>query len=202
MSQEEGVVKYSLEFKKTEPISSTCKDKIEVIREDMYALNLIGAYDDGIGFGNISLKIDNSDKFVITGTQTGHLKHLHVENYSLVEKVDFDTFTTYASGACQPSSEAITHACIYALDAKIKAIIHVHNEKLWRYMLEHDYISTSDVEYGSLEMTKDIQQIYSSLDALENCSFVMKGHFEGVFVFAEDIEGAKKLLYQIMAKML
>lgn len=199
MSQEEGVVKYSLEFKKTEPISSTCKDKIESIREDMYALNLIGAYDDGIGFGNISLKMDNSDKFVITGTQTGHLERLHVEDYSMVERVDFDTFTTYASGACRPSSEAITHACIYALDKKVKAIIHVHNEKLWKYMLEHDYVSTSDVEYGSLEMTKDIQQIYSSLDALENCSFVMRGHFEGVFVFAKSLQEAQKHLMKIMA---
>lgn len=202
MSQEEGVVKYTLEYEKTEPISSTCKDKIEAIREDLYALRLIGAYDDGIGFGNISLRVVNFDKFVITGTQTGHLARLHVEDYSLVEKVDFDTFTTYASGACKPSSEAITHACIYNLDARIKAIIHVHNEKLWRYMLKNDYISTNDVEYGSLEMTKDIQKIYSSLDVLKYNSFVMKGHFEGVFVFAENLDNAKKRLYKIMAKML
>lgn len=202
MSQEEGVVKYSLKFKKTKPVSLTCKEKIETVREDLYALNLIGAYEDGIGFGNISLKEDNSDKFVITGTQTGHLACLHVEDYSLVEKVDFDTFTTYASGMSEPSSEAITHACIYALNKKIKAIIHVHNEKLWRYMLDNDYVSTSDVEYGSLEMVKDIQKIYKSHDVLKDNAFVMKGHFEGVFVFAENINAAKKDLYQIMSKML
>ena len=197
MSQEEGVVKYSLEFKKTEPISSTCKDKIEAIREELYALNLIGAYEDGIGFGNISLK--NQDSFVITGTQTGHLKSLHVEDYSLVERVDFDTFTTYASGACKPSSEAITHACIYELDSKIQAVIHVHSEKLWRYMLENDFVSTSDVEYGSLEMVKDIQNIYANLEVSENRAFVMKGHFEGVFVFDKTLELAKKHLFEILA---
>ena len=198
----EGVVKYSLEFRQTEPIDSTCKDKIETIREDLYALNLIGAYEDGIGFGNISLKEENSKRFFITGTQTGHLESLHVEDYSLVEKVDFDTFTTYASGACKPSSEAITHACIYALDENINAVIHVHNEKLWRYMLQNDFVSTSDVEYGSLEMVKDIKKIYKELDALQNRAFVMSGHFEGVFVFGQTLKEAKTVLYHIMSEVL
>jgi ribulose-5-phosphate 4-epimerase/fuculose-1-phosphate aldolase len=199
MSEQEGVVKYSLEFKKTKPICSTCIEQIESVREDLYTLHLIGAYEDGLGFGNISLKKENSQSFVITGTQTGHKEHLHKEDYSLVERVDFDIFTTYASGAREPSSEAITHACIYNLDSKIKAIIHVHNEKLWRYMLQNDFISTSDVEYGSLEMVKDIQNIYKDLDALQNSTFVMKGHFEGVFVFGKSLQEAQKQLMQIMS---
>ena len=199
MSQEEGVVKYSLEYKKTKPIDSTCKDKIENIRDDLYALNFIGAYEDGIGFGNISLKENSSDRFYITGTQTGHKTHLHVEDYSLVEKVDFKSFTTYASGASKPSSEAITHACIYELDKEVKAIIHVHDEKLWRYMLENDYVSTSDVKYGSLDMVEDIKEIYQDLDVLKNSAFVMKGHFEGVFVFGKTLELAKEHLLEILA---
>ena len=197
MSQEEGVVKYSLEFKKTEPVDSTCRDEIESAREELYELNLIGAHEDGIGFGNISLK--KQDGFIITGTQTGHKKSLHVEDYSLVEKVDFESFTTFASGACKPSSEAITHACIYELDKSIGAVIHIHDEKLWRYMLENDFVSTSDVEYGSLEMIKDIKEIYKELNASENSAFVMRGHFEGDFVFDKTLELAKKHLFKILA---
>jgi ribulose-5-phosphate 4-epimerase/fuculose-1-phosphate aldolase len=202
MSQKEGVVKYSLEFRKTKPISSTCKDKIEAIREDLYALNLIGAYADGIGFGNISLKEKNSQSFVITGTQTGHLESLHVEDYSLVEKVNFRTFTTYASGACKPSSEALSHACIYGLDESIGAVIHIHNEKLWRHMLDGDFVCTSDVEYGSLEMVKDIRDIYAKIDILKHNSFVMKGHFEGIFVFGKTLQEAKKELYSLVRMIL
>jgi len=197
MNEKDGVVKYTLEFKQTKSIEFTCKDKIESIREELYALNLIGAYDDGIGFGNISLK--NQDGFVITGTQTGHKIHLNIEDYSLVEKVNFETFTTYASGQCKPSSEAITHACIYELDESIGAVIHIHDEKLWRYMLENDFINTSDVEYGSLDMIKDIKEIYKELDMLENNAFAMKGHFEGVFVFDKTLQKAKEHLFEILA---
>ncbi len=202
MSQVEGVVKYSLEFKQTKAKESTCKDQIESVREDLYALGLIGAYEDGIGFGNISLKEENSQRFFITGTQTGHLANLKIEDYSLVEKVDFDSFTTYASGACRPSSEAITHACIYELDKSINAVIHVHNEKLWRYMLENNFLSTSDVEYGSLEMVEDIKKIYKDLDVLKNMIFVMKGHFEGIFIFGKNMQEAKTRLYQVLARLL
>ena len=202
MSQKEGVVKYSLDFEETSSLPFICVEEIEEIRVDLFALGLIGAYKNGIGFGNISQKEVGSSDFFITGTQTGHLAELEAKDYSLVERVDFDTFTTYASGASKPSSEAMTHACIYKLDKNINAIIHVHNEKLWRYMLKNDFVSTSDVEYGSLAMTKDIQKIYCSLDALENRAFVMKGHFEGVFVFGKNLEEAKRKLYQVMAKVL
>ncbi len=202
MKEIEGVVKYSLEFTQTEALEFEKIQEIEETRVDLYALNLIGAYEDGIGFGNISQKEENSSKFFITATQTGHLKDLKSEDYSLVEKVDFESFTTYASGASKPSSEALTHGCIYELDKDINAIIHVHNEKLWRYMLENGYVSTSDVEYGSLEMVQDIQKIYSTLTPLDNRAFVMKGHFEGVFTFGKTMQEAKEELYKILAKVI
>jgi len=198
----EGAVKYSLDFKEIDACPFICIEEIEEIRKDLYALGLIGAYSDGIGFGNISQKEQGSRDFFITGTQTGHLANLKAEDYALVEEVDFESFTTYASGACKPSSEAVTHACIYELDENINAVIHVHNEKLWRYMLEEDYVSTGNVEYGSLEMVKDIQSIYQDIDVLENRAFVMKGHFEGVFVFGKSIKEAIITLYQILAKII
>lgn len=202
MSQEEGVVKYTLDFTKTDPFPFICIEEIEEVRKDLYALGLIGAYEDGIGFGNISQKDPGSPDFFITGTQTGHLSDLSENDYALVEEVDFETFTTFASGASEPSSEAITHACIYDLDDEINAIIHVHNEKLWNFMLEGNYIVTSEVEYGSLEMVKDIQNIYKDINAIENGAFVMKGHYEGVFVFAHTIEEAKRNLYLILKNIL
>ncbi len=175
MSQEEGVVKYSLEFEKTSACPFICVEEIEEIREDLYALGLIGAYSDGIGFGNISQREGGSRDFFITGTQTGQLASLVAKDYFWVEKVDFETFTTYASGASEPSSEAITHACIYELDSKINAIIQVHNERLWRYILQNDFVSTGDVEYGSLEMVEDIKKIYEKQNALKKLCFCYEG---------------------------
>jgi ribulose-5-phosphate 4-epimerase/fuculose-1-phosphate aldolase len=103
---------------------------------------LIGAYEESaIGYGNISQEFDGSDfEFIITGTQTGELAHLEPKYYSKITKIDFKKFTTYATGVTKPSSEAITHATIYKISPKIKAVIHIHNEKLWRYMLANEYL--------------------------------------------------------------
>lgn len=199
---DEGVVKYSLDFIKTDEVAVKECEKIEKIRERLFALGMIGAYDDGIGFGNISLKYKNKKSFVITATQTGEYPKLTPKYYSLVKKVDFKSFTTTAIGVSKPSSEAITHACIYDLDKRINAVIHVHNEKLWRFMLENDYLSTNDTPYGTPEMVEDVKDIYKNIDPLLNNAFVMKGHFEGVVTFGKSLKHAEKTLYRIIQELL
>lgn len=201
---DEGVVKYSLEFKKSESIETKWVQEIESVRKDLFSLGVIGAYkESGIGYGNISQKFENSDfEFAITGTQTGDMESLEPKHYSIVTKIDFDKFTTYASGATKPSSEAITHGAIYQISPKIKAVIHIHCEKLWDFMLKNSYLSTNDVPYGSFEMVKDIKNIYKNIDALKTPLFVMKGHFEGVFLFGESLGEAKKTLFKLLNTLL
>ncbi|MCP4971531.1 MAG: class II aldolase/adducin family protein [Arcobacter sp.] len=202
MNDEEGVIKYSLKYKNTGEISLKECNKIESVRSRLFALGLIGAYSNGIGYGNISLKTKTKSSFVITATQTGELEKLSSKCYSLVEKVDFKKFKTYAKGPSKPSSEAITHACIYSLNKDIKAVIHVHNEKIWDYMLKNNYLSTNDTPYGTLEMVEDIKNIYKNIDPFLHNAFVMKGHFEGVVTFGETLKDAEKTLYQIIQKMI
>ena len=199
---DDGVVKYSLEFKQTKPLAKKECKKIEKIRERLYALGMIGAYSNGIGYGNISLRYKNSNQFLITATQTGELAHLKPKYYSLVKDVNFNTFATSAMGASKPSSESITHAAIYALDKDINAVVHVHNEKLWNFMLENDYLSTNDTPYGTIEMVEDVREMYKNIDPLSNNAFVMKGHFEGIVTFGKDLKEAKKRLYEIIHKAL
>ncbi len=202
MLVDDGVVKYSLEFEQTNEIAiKECK-KIEKTRKRLYALGLIGAYKNGIGYGNISLRYNNTNEFVITATQTGELKSLKPKHYSLVNHVNFDTFKTYAKGMSKPSSESITHAAIYELDSNINAVIHVHNEKLWDYMLANNYLSTNDTPYGTPEMVEDINDMYKNIDPSLNNAFVMKGHFEGVVTFGKNLKEAEKTLYEIVESLL
>jgi len=199
---DDGVVKYSLEFEQTqELLIKQCK-KIEKIRQRLYALGLIGAYKNGIGYGNISLRHEQSKEFLITATQTGELKKLKPKHYSQVTNVNFETFKTYAKGCSKPSSESITHAAIYALDKNINAVVHVHNEKLWNFMLENNYLSTNDTPYGTPEMVEDINDMYKNIDPLLNNAFVMKGHFEGVVTFGKTLKEAEKTLYEIIEELL
>ncbi|WP_072681814.1 class II aldolase/adducin family protein [Arcobacter sp. LA11] len=199
---DEGVVKYSLKYNQTDDIAiKECK-KIENVRARLFSLGLIGAYSNGIGFGNISVRYKKKNSFVITSTQTGELPKLTPSYYSFVKKVDFKKFRTYAMGPSRPSSEAITHACIYNLDPDIKAVIHIHNEKIWDYMLKNNYLSTNDTPYGTPEMVEDVKNIYKNIDPFLNNAFVMKGHFEGIVTFGKSLKDAEKTLYEIIKKLL
>jgi ribulose-5-phosphate 4-epimerase/fuculose-1-phosphate aldolase len=199
---DDGVVKYNLEYTQTEEIAVKECSRIEKVRARLYSLGLIGAYANGIGFGNVSLRYKKKDAFVITGTQTGELPKLSAKYYSYIIKVDFKSFKTIAMGPSKPSSEAITHACIYALDKNIKAVIHIHNKRIWDYMLENDYLSTEDTPYGTPEMVKDIKKMYKNIDPFLNNVFVMKGHEEGIVAFGETLAHAEKSLYKILKNVL
>ncbi len=202
MVEKEGVVKYSLDFTSKEISFEKEYQVLEECRERLYVLGLIGAYNDGIGYGNISTRINDTDAFLITATQTGHLSNLSPTAYSLVEKIDFKSFKTIASGMSRPSSECITHGAIYSLDKEINAVVHIHNEKLWNFMLENDLLSTKNTPYGTPEMVEDVINIYKDIDVLSNNVFVMKGHFEGIVSFGKDIAQAEKAVYEIIKKFL
>lgn len=199
---DDGVVKYNLDFTLKDVDIKNEYEKIEEVRTRLYALGLIGAYENGIGYGNISLRYKESDKFVITATQTGHLSSLNVNEYSLVDGIDFKSFKTTASGQSKPSSECITHAAIYGLDDSINAVIHIHNERLWNFMLQNSFLSTNDTPYGTPKMVEDVIYIYKDINVLSNNIFVMKGHFEGIVTFGKSLKDAEKTLYEIIKKLL
>jgi ribulose-5-phosphate 4-epimerase/fuculose-1-phosphate aldolase len=197
----DGVIKYSLEFIESEPIDFELCREIESVREILYDMNLIGVYSDGIGFGNISQIADSETRqFVITGTQTGDKARLEAKDYSLVTNIDIDTFKTIATGGTKPSSESVTHACIYELDSNIGAVIHIHSEPLWNFMLKGEYLATSDVEYGTIEMVRDVQKLYSKIDPLTNPLFVMKGHFEGIVAFGRTLKDAHSVINKLVGE--
>jgi len=196
----DGIIKYDFHFTQSEPLSVEKFSEIESVRERLYTLNLIGVTKEGIGFGNISRRIDDNS-FVITGTQTGHLAKLSGEHYSLVEEYNDKEFYLKSSGSIKPSSEALTHGTIYNLSSNIGAVIHIHSKEIWNFMLTHDYLKTKDVEYGSVEMIDEVNRIFSTIKPLSNPKFVMAGHEEGVMAFGEDLVGAEMALMRILEEM-
>jgi hypothetical protein len=65
----EGVVKFNCHWSQSGPIISD--EQYEIInywREILYNMDLIGAYENGVGFGNISMRIKGGNQFVITGS--------------------------------------------------------------------------------------------------------------------------------------
>lgn len=193
----EGVVKYDFTYNRSRALRRGLITPIESCRARLYAMGLIGAYENGIGYGNISQRVE-AESFVITGTQTGDLPRLTPKHYALVESCDDRNFCLHASGAAKPSSEALTHGTVYNLSDEINAVIHIHSMPLWKFMLEGDYLCTADVEYGTIEMIEEVIRIYSPIDPLSNPIFAMAGHEEGILCFGRDMDEAERVLYGVI----
>ena len=192
----DGIIKYSIEHQTaTSPLFSGY-EQLEALRTRLFTLGLIGEKD-GIGYGNLSIRHEGSKSFFITATQTGRKQTLSREYYTYISNYNFSTFNVISQGTYKPSSEALSHAMIYAIDDRITAVIHIHSLALWKFMKRKNYFFTT-AEYGTAEMVEEIAGLYTNLDPMLNNAFVMKGHEEGIITFGRSVEEAELALYSIM----
>ena len=191
----DGVIKYSIEHQTAETSLFSGYEQLEALRTRLFTLGLIGEKD-GIGYGNLSMRHEGSRSFFITATQTGRKHTLSREYYTYISDYDFSTFKVISQGTHKPSSEALSHAMIYAIDDRIRAVIHIHSLALWKFMKSKNDLATT-AEYGTAEMVEEIAGLYTNLDPMMNNAFVMKGHEEGIITFGRSVEEAELALYTI-----
>ena len=196
----DGVIKYSIEHQTAETPLFSCYEQLEALRTRLFTLGLIGEKD-GIGYGNLSMRYESSKSFFITATQTGRNLMLSREYYTYISDYDFSTFKIISQGTHKPSSEALSHAMIYAIDDRITTVIHIHSLALWKFMKTNNDLATT-AEYGTAEMVEEIAGLYTNLDPMRNNAFVMKGHEEGIITFGKSVEEAELALYTIMQSYL
>ena len=85
---DEGYIKYRCFWHKVPAIAQAQIVELNQWRTKLYQLGLIGEYDNGIGFGNISIRLTHSSQLIISGTQTGGIANLTAQHYTKV--TDFD----------------------------------------------------------------------------------------------------------------
>ncbi len=192
----DGVIKYGIEHQTADTPLFSGYEQLESLRTRLYALGLIGEKD-GIGYGNLSMRYEGSKSFFITATQTGRNMMLSREYYTYISDYNFSTFKIISQGTHNPSSEALSHAMIYAIDDRITTVIHIHSFALWNFMKNKNTLSTT-AEYGTAEMVEEIAGLYTNLDPMMNNAFVMKGHEEGIITFGRSVEEAELVLYNIL----
>jgi hypothetical protein len=130
---DEGYIKYESHWTPGPATHKTAVRDLERWRRPLYEAKLIGEYKEHrIGYGNISVRRGSAGLFLISGTQTGHLPVTDERHYSLVTDCDIRANIVRCSGPIQASSEAMTHASIYALGDAIGAVVHAHSAELWR----------------------------------------------------------------------
>lgn len=192
----EGYIKFNCEWNQTDiQISPLLFQKLEEARTKLYQLELIGMYPDGIGYGNISTRIDSST-FLITGSATGQFEQLKPENYALVTGYNFAENSVYCTGQTKASAESLTHAAVYEVLPDVKAVVHVHCLWLWEKLLNNYPSTPTEVEYGTPEMAKAIQQQLTRMNLNEKL-IVMGGHREGILTFGGTLEEATSEILKI-----
>lgn len=192
---DEGYIKFNCRWSRTESLPSERFAPLNLWRQKLHQAGFIGVYPDGIGFGNISLR-DEGTRFLITGTQTGHLPVLTGKHYTLVTAVDIPKNEVVCEGPIQASSESMTHAVIYALNKEIRAVMHIHHPELWNKLKDKIPTTRADVPYGTPEMADEIRRLYRESDLQNQKILVMAGHEEGIIAFGKTLQEAGDILFR------
>lgn len=204
MSEQEGVIKYQLNHDNAPLAASISLAEINAWRSILYKLNLIGQDDHrygGLGFGNISQRVSTSPSlFVISGTQTGHLEQLTRHDYCLVTAAIPEQNSITSTGECRPSSEALTHASVYAQDDTVQSVIHVHSPVIWHktHALQLAY-TTADIAYGTPAMAEAVAELINAQQWQHAAVFSMLGHEDGIVAFGTSLSQTAQMLINLLA---
>jgi len=192
---QEGYIKFNCNWIKAGPVSQDYARKMNVWRDKLYALGLIGVYENGIGFGNISMRHEGNT-FVITGSATGGLKQLNENHFTLVTSYDLEQNSLECKGPIKASSESLTHAAIYESTREVQVVIHVHNMEMWKKLINKVPTSRADAEYGTPEMAGEIKRLFRESNVKEEKILVMGGHEEGIITFGDNLDEAGEKLME------
>jgi len=166
-------------------------------RNVLWGKTLIGCYPDGIGYGNISVRLPESDQFYISGTSTGGIPILNQSHYSLVERYDPERNALWCRGMIKASAESMSHAAVYLANPDADAVVHIHHRKLWEKYLGKLPTTDLKVEYGTPGMAREIERIVALPETLHKKNIVMGGHEEGIIAFGKTIKEAAMVVLKL-----
>jgi len=189
---EEGVIKFNCTWIKEAPLNMELIKELNIWRDKLYNLKLLGVTKEGIGYGNISCRY--KDHFIISGSGTGKLKHLTNEHYTTVINYSVEENTLTAVGPVIASSESLTHAMIYKNQSTVNAVFHVHHFALWKKLLNKIPTTRANVTYGTPAMANEIVRLFKETNLASEKIFVMAGHQEGIVSFGKDVNEAGNIL--------
>lgn len=163
----------------------------------MYNKGLIGIDGQGIGYGNISQRL-NEGEFIITGSATGAIETLTNQHYTVVTKSDVCRNVVFAKGPIIASSESMTHAVLYSCDPEINSVVHVHNRQLWEQLIDVVPTTSSLIEYGTPQMAAEMQRLFETSELPYCRILVMGGHKDGIVAFGKTSEEACSVIFKYL----
>jgi hypothetical protein len=197
----DGFVKFNCHWTQSGPVISD--EQYEIIntwREILYNMDLIGAYENGVCFGNISMRIRGGHQFIITGSATGEIPELEPGHYVKVSSYNIDDNAVQCTGPLKASSESLTHAAIYLADPGVNAVVHVHSLDLWNELIYKVPTTNPGMDYGTAGLANDILRIFRDPEVYEKRIIVMAGDRAGILTFGNDMDEAVNVLMEYLKK--
>lgn len=190
----EGIIQYKLSWDFSSLAVTRDLRRLIQWRNRLHRLQLIGVTPEGIGFGNISVRPGRDRRFLITGSQTGHLLRLNARHCTWVTEYDYFKNRVVCRGPVKASSESLTHGAIYSRAAWVRAVIHVHHDRLWRQLFRQLPTTPGNARYGTPAMAKAVQKLLSRFEPSKTGIIIMGGHTGGILAFGSTLESAGEML--------
>ncbi|HEY3383055.1 MAG TPA: class II aldolase/adducin family protein [Vicinamibacterales bacterium] len=181
--EQEGVVKYTVKHESTRIDLPAEMGELLSERRRLHALGLIGADAQGVGYGNLSIRLYSSPCFLITCSQSSGLTEVDQRHFAKVTVIDLDKNFLRSIGGRPPSSEALTHAALYQVNGAIRAVAHVHSHRIWSTCRHHLPTTRDDVLYGTPAMGQEMIRLHKRQALGRQGVVVMGGHQDGVIAF-------------------
>ncbi|MCD4832898.1 MAG: class II aldolase/adducin family protein [Bacteroidales bacterium] len=196
IKSDEGYIKFNLNWEeKSFDFSDKDFHEINSCRQKLYEAGFIGAYPDGIGFGNLSVRY-NKNQFIISGSATGNFKNLSKNHFALVKDFDISKNNIQYVGLTKASSESLSHAAIYNSNSEVNAVIHIHHKGMWNTYLNDLPTTDKKAEFGTPEIAIELAKLAN----LPSGIIIMGGHPEGIISYGKTIEKAYNILIEYFNK--
>jgi len=197
MQPDEGYIKFNINWEEKEfNFSSVDFQSLNTCRNNLFNLGLMGAYSNGIGYGNISIRRINNE-FIISGSATGNIENLSQEHYSLIKGYNIQNNTIKCEGLTKASSESLSHAAVYESNSEIKAVIHIHHLKMWEKYLNELPTTDKKAEFGTPEIADEMKKLVTKNSGI----LIMGGHQEGIISYGKSLNQAENIILTYFNKI-
>jgi ribulose-5-phosphate 4-epimerase/fuculose-1-phosphate aldolase len=194
MKMNEGYIKFNCVWTQGNvPDENLWFDSVNALRTRLYDQKLVGMYPNGIGYGNVSIRLPGGKGFIISGTATGGKNPLKVEDYSWVTDYAINQNRVECTGMVRASSESMSHAVIYDALPQVNCVIHIHQMEYWKTLLNNVPTTNKSIAFGTPELANAIAELCKQ-SVRPKGVIALAGHEEGIIAYGPDTSTAYNVL--------